>query len=135
MLSPKQLEAIAMYVKSTPVMEISKICGVSRTTFYEWMKGDEFKAEVNRQYEEIKNSAAGKITRRVDSYVDELHKLAMTSKSEKTKLDALTYLVDHVIGRSTAKIENVTKDKDTDKDKLTWNTIADDETIKLKVVK
>ena len=45
-------------------------------------------------------------------YVEEMHKLAMTSKSDKVKQDALTYLMDRVLGRPTSKISNIEGNSD-----------------------
>lgn len=137
MLTDKQIEAIELYVKGTTPTEIAKICGVNRTTFYDWLKKDEFKLELDKQQQEIKNRATSRISSKVDTYIGELERIALTSKSDKTRTDALTYLIDHVVGKSTTKFENINQaeeGKQQDKS-LNWNDLENDKAIKLKVVK
>ena len=49
--------------------------------------------------------------------LDQVYKIATTSKSEKNKLDACTYLLDQALGRATSKVADVT-DKETDNAKV-----------------
>ena len=137
LLTDKQIEAIELYVKGTTPTEIAKICGVNRTTFYDWLKKDEFKLELDKQQQEIKNRATSRISSKVDTYIGELERIALTSKSDKTRTDALTYLIDHVVGKSTTKFENINQQHDNKQDnkELSWDNVKEDESIKLKVVK
>lgn len=106
------MEAIGYILEGKNVSEVAKLCNVSRTAIYNWLGDSDFKAEVERQKQKIKNTATSKITARLDGYIDELHKIAMTSKSEKDKRAALEYLVDRVLGKATTKVADVTDEEE-----------------------
>ncbi|WP_404988111.1 helix-turn-helix domain-containing protein [Clostridium culturomicium] len=111
-ITDKHMEAIGYILEGKNVSEVAKLCNVSRTAIYNWLGDSDFKAEVERQKQKIKNTATSKITARLDGYIDELHKIAMTSKSEKDKRAALEYLVDRVLGKATTKVADVTDEEE-----------------------
>lgn len=116
-LTDKQREAIEYIVKGENISNVAKLVKVNRTTIYEWMKKEEFKSEADRLTTEIKNGVKQKINAKIDSVLDQVYKIATTSKSEKNKLDACTYLLDQALGRATSKVADVT-DKETDNAKV-----------------
>ena len=116
-LTDKQREAIEYIVKGENISNVAKLVKVNRTTIYEWMKKEEFKSEIDRLTTEIKNGVKQKINAKIDSVLDQVYKIATTSKSEKNKLDACTYLLDQALGRATSKVADVT-DKETDNAKV-----------------
>lgn len=98
-LTDQQNEAIKLYVEGETKTDIAKQVGVSRTTMYNWMSKEEFKSAINNGISEIKSEADVKITAKIPLYIDELSKLALTSKNEKIKSDACQYLIDRVLGK------------------------------------
>lgn len=136
-LSDNQFKALELYIGGNTPTDIAKMCGISRTTFYDWLKKDEFKSELDRQQQENKSRATQRISSKVDTYITELERIALTSKSDKTRTDALTYLIDHVVGKSTTKFENINQAEEGKQQgkSLNWNDLENDKAIKLKVVK
>jgi DNA-binding CsgD family transcriptional regulator len=110
-LNDRQKKIAELYAIGTPVTDIAKLCGVSRPTIYSNLDNDEVKAEVSRCLSEIKNQVEKKVMNKLDSYVSEMDKLALLSKSEKTRLEALEYLLDRGLGKATTKIADVTAEE------------------------
>jgi len=110
-LNARQKKVIELYAEGTPVTDIAKICGVSRTTIYADLDNDDVKAGVDTCLTEIKSQVEKQVVNKLDSYVSELDKLALTSKSEKTKLDALQYLMDRGLGKPSSKTSLDIQDK------------------------
>lgn len=137
-LSDKQLKAIEYIVSGENISNVAKLANVNRTTIYEWMKKEEFKAEVDRQTTEIKNGVKQKINAKINSVLDQVYKIATTSKSEKNKLDACTYLLDQALGKATSKIADVTDKEDSnskvdlDSDLKDLDNVVDFEKVKAK---
>lgn len=98
-LTDQQNEAIKLYIEGETKTDIAKQVGVSRTTMYNWMSNEEFKTAINNGLSNIKTEADFKITTKIPLYIEELSKLALTSKNEKIKSDACQYLVDRVLGK------------------------------------
>lgn len=113
-LNERQIKVIELYAQGTPITDIAKICGCSRQTIYDDLSKSDVKAGVDRSLTEIKTQVEKKVVNKLDSYIEELHKLALTSKSEKTKLDALQYLTDRGLGKATSKVNVTTNEKEND---------------------
>lgn len=124
-ISDVHLKAIQYIIEGKSMTDIAKICGIGRATLYNWLDNKEFKAELDKQRQDIKSNVSAKITNRLDGYIDELHRIAMTSKSEKEKRAALEYLVDRVLGKATTKVADVTENGDNDKVEDIETMIAD----------
>ena len=73
-------------------------------------KDEEFKAEIDKSIQGIKTGVDNKIASRLPVYVEELHRLAMTSSSEKVKKDVLEYLLNRVLGTPTRVQQDITED-------------------------
>lgn len=58
-LSPKQRAAIPFFLGYASVEEACREAGISRNTYYEWMKEPLFKAELTRLQEEVFLEATG----------------------------------------------------------------------------
>lgn len=112
-LNKQQMEAMQLLLEGTTITDTAKIVGVTRKAIYNWKEKEEWKDEWNKRIQEIKTEGNNRITHNLDKYVTELEKIALTGKSEKVRKDALEYLVDRVLGRTTTKIEQST-DKDND---------------------
>lgn len=111
-LTEKHFDAIELIVEGRTMVDVAKIVGIGRRTLYRWMEDGNFKAELHKRKQVLETEANEKICSRLDMYVEEMHKLAMTSKSDKVKQDALTYLMDRVLGRPTSKISNIEGNSD-----------------------
>lgn len=106
MLSEDKLRAIHMLVENKHTkVSIAKMLGLSRQTLYTWLADSEFKAELDRVIHIIQIHGESQIKANLDRYLDNIHRLAHSAESEKTKLDANQYLVDRVLGKTTAKLE------------------------------
>lgn len=111
-LEEKHYKAIEYMLEGRKVSDIAKLLGVGRTTVYDWKNDEGFKAELERHRKDIRDTINKKITDRLDIYVEQLHVIATTSKSEKNKLQALQYLMNRVLGAPTSKVADVSKEEE-----------------------
>jgi hypothetical protein len=116
-LDERKLKAIENIINGETMTNVAKLSKVSRQALYDWIGDDEFKAELDRQVQEIKSQGQQRITSKLNTYINELEKIALTSNSPKLKADTLEYLIDRVLGRTTSRVADVTDDDNT-KDKL-----------------
>jgi transposase len=107
-INERQEKVIELFATGETITNIAKITGVSRNTIYADLDSADVKAGVAKCLTEMKNQAEKKIGADVDLYVTEFKKLALTSKSEKIKLDALQYILNRIYGTPTTKIADVT---------------------------
>lgn len=115
-LNEKHYEAIKYLLEGRKVSDIARLLNVSRTALYDWQRDEEFKAELERHRKDIRDNINKKITDRLDIYVEQLHIIATTSKSEKNKLQALQYLMNRVLGAPTSKVADVSKEEENKED-------------------
>lgn len=115
-LEEKHYKAIEYMLEGRKMSDIAKLLGVGRTTLYDWKNDEEFKAELERHRKDIRDTINKKITDRLDIYVEQLHIIATTSKSEKNKLQALQYLMNRVLGAPTSKVADVSKEEENKED-------------------
>ena len=132
-MTEKQIQAAKMYAEGLEVTEISKRIGISRSTFYEWKKKKEFLSEVDRFKQEFLNSAEGRLGENVNKYIDALEVIAFCGKSEKNRTDALTYLLDRVLGKPTNRTQDITKgDQEEVQEVVSWDNQDVDNVLELK---
>lgn len=124
-LNEKHYEAMKYMLEGSNISEISKLCDVSRTAIYNWLSDNDFKAELNRQSQEIKTNADKKITGRLECYLEEMHKIATTGKTEKERRSACEYMIDRALGKSTTRVADVSEDEDKEKIEDIESMIAD----------
>ena len=84
---------------------------VSRGTIYNWLDDENFKADLNKQRQEIKNASKERINACIGIYISELHKIATTSQSEKARIEASTYLLNRVLGTPTRVQQDITEEE------------------------
>lgn len=125
-LKPEQLEAMKYMLKGMNCSEISPLIGKERTTIWRWTQTDEWKETFDEMQQEIKKQGEQMVIGDLNTYVAELKRLALTSYSEKIRLDSLTYLIDRVMGKSTTKIEQTTEDKNKKDDFVDLDNIVED---------
>ena len=109
-LGEKHYKCINLLIEGNKITEIAKMLPASRQAIYNWLDDEEFKAELDKQRQEIKKRGQDKILAKFDTYIDKIHDIALTSTSDNVKLNALEFLVEHVIGKPTSKQEIITSD-------------------------
>lgn len=135
MLNEKQVQAAKLYAEGTKPTDIARKLGISRQAFYGWKKNKEFTSEVDRFIQEVKTSAEQSLTSKVDTYIAALEDIALTGRSEKNRTDALTYLLDRVLGKSTTKIQDITEATEDKEETVSWDNVEDSNILELKDVK
>lgn len=115
MLDEVKEKAITYLLKGEAITDVAKLVGKSRQAIYNWLDDEEFKAELDRRRQEIVTKGNAILLAELNSSIERIKRIAVKSKSEKVKLDANTYLIDRILGKTTTKIENANNDKDEDK--------------------
>ena len=105
MLDERKERAITLLLEGNKPTNISIVVGCARQTIYEWLKNDEFATELDRRRQEIITSGNSMILNKLSKYIDGVDIIALDSESDKSRLDALTYLIDRVLGKTTTRIE------------------------------
>lgn len=108
MLDERKERCITYILEGLTYTAIADLISCSRQSIYEWLKNDDFAAELNRRRQEIVVSGNNMILNKLSKYVDGVDAIALDSESDKSRLDALTYLIDRVLGRTTTKVETTT---------------------------
>ncbi len=95
-LTDRQLKAIPIIATSPTYSEGCKKAKVNRTTFYEWLKLPEFKAELDRQRDEIAAEAFGALSQGLTRAVEALVSL-LDNKDDRLKRLAAKDVIDFII--------------------------------------
>jgi AcrR family transcriptional regulator len=99
-------ECIKMLIEGTLTRSaISNKLNISRTTIYNWLKDEEFVAELARREQDIKNFGNKQITARLDTAIEELWELRNTTTNEKVKEGIYTYFIDRALGKATSRLD------------------------------
>lgn len=104
------------YLKGTSITDIAKMVDVNRQTIYTDLDREDMKKNIEKARQQNLKNVTNTIMIKSNKYMNELERLASTTKDEKLKANILTYLLDHAIGKATTKIE--TKDTSENKAKL-----------------
>lgn len=122
MLTEKKLESAKLQAEGHKIVDISKKIGISRQSISKWQKDSEYQDAVNSMKKEILDNARTRLVKKTDKYLDELENIALNSDNDKTKLSALTYLLDQSLGKATSYKEvKVDEDK---KETLSWDDMG-----------
>ena len=95
-LTDRQLKAIPIIVASPTYSEACKKARLNRTTFYEWLKIPEFKAELDWQRDEITAEAFGVLSQSLTKAIESLVSL-LDSKDSRLKRLAAKDVIDFII--------------------------------------
>ena len=95
-LTDRQLKAIPKIVTSSTYSEGCKKAKVNRTTFYEWLKIPKFKAELDRQRDEIATEAFGVLSQGLTKAVETLVGL-LDNKDDRLKRLTAKDIIDFII--------------------------------------
>jgi len=95
-LTARQTKAIPFIVSSPTYTEGVEKAKVSRKTFYSWLKQPEFKAELDRQREEVAAEAFGVLSQSLTKAVETLAGL-LDNKDDRLKRLAAKDIIDFII--------------------------------------
>lgn len=104
MINEPKKTAINLILQGLPKADIAKVLNVNRSTLYVWLNETDFISEMETQRKKLLQNARKKLTNRVDTYLDILHKLAITSTDEKIQALTTMYLLDHIIEKYIGEI-------------------------------
>ncbi len=107
MLTKEKVQAITLLISGdNKKTDIAEMCGIHRTTLYDWMKDAEFKAEWDRRLREIQAYGDSTIKANLAKSISNIVKIANDEvASDKTRLEANQYLIDRVLWKTTTKID------------------------------
>lgn len=97
-LTARQLKAIPHIISSPTYTEGCKKAKLDRATFYEWLKRPEFKAELERQRDEVASEAFGILSQSLTKAVETLVSF-LDNKDDRLKRlaskDVIEYIIKH----------------------------------------
>lgn len=102
MLTKDQEKMITMLIEGERITDIARKIGVSRQTIYSWMNKDDAKAELDQRRQDIKTQGNAYILKDVQTYIDEVKRIAKSSTDQRVKFSANKYLIDRTLGVPTA---------------------------------
>lgn len=107
MLNEKKIQVIQMLASGDyTVAEAMGKVGMHRTTYYDWIKDEEFMAELNRCLQDIKTQASKDFVSRLPKAIEEYWKICTSSTDVRTKEKALSYWIDRSLGRIQSAASN-----------------------------
>jgi len=95
-LTDRQLKAIPHIVSSPTYTEGCKKAKINKTTFYKWLKNPEFKAELDRQRNEVAAEALGVLSQSLTKAVETLVGL-LDNKDDRLKRLTAKDVIDFII--------------------------------------
>ena len=122
-LGEKQYRAMELIIQGETISDIAKMLKVSRGTIYNWLDDENFKADLNKQRQEIKNASKERINACIGIYISELHKIATTSQSEKARIEASTYLLNRVLGTPTRVQQDITEEENKENNNIDIDSV------------
>ena len=121
-LEEKKLKAIEYLASGENISNTAKLVGVNRKTVSKWLGKEEFKADVDSKRRELKSNIESKLLLNIDPIINRVLDIATHSKSDKTALDACTYLINRVYGTPTNKNINMNEEVK-DKTDINWDEL------------
>lgn len=98
-LNEKHYRCIEMLCQDNAnISEIARELGISRTSIYDWMKEPVFKAELDKNEQEIKNRIHHTFVLRLPAAIDKLWEMT-NSKDNRVKLQAINSWIERAIGK------------------------------------
>ncbi len=85
-LTHRQLNTIRHLIESVSIQDASRKAKVTRQTIYDWLKNDEFKAELRRQRDTMVNESLDALKSAVSKATQGLVSLLQTEKDELKRL-------------------------------------------------
>ena len=125
-LDNRQLKAIELLASGETIRVVADSVGVNRKTIYDWLKKENFKAELDRQVKELKSNIEKKLLSNVNPFLDELTKIALYSDSDKTRLDAITYCINRLVGTPTRVQQDITEEENKDNTNIDIDSVLEE---------
>ena len=125
-LDTRQLKAIELLASGETIRVVADSVGVNRKTIYDWLKKENFKAELDRQVKELKSNIEKKLLSNVNPFLDELTKIALYSDSDKTRLDAITYCINRLVGTPTKVQQDITDEETKENNKIDIDSVLEE---------
>lgn len=125
-LDTRQLKAIELLASGETVRVVADSVGVNRKTVYDWLKKENFKAELDRQVKELKSNVEKKLLSNVNPFLDELTKIALYSDSDKTRLDAITYCINRLVGTPTRVQQDITGEETKENNNIDIDSVLEE---------
>ena len=125
-LDTRQFKAIELLASGETVRVVADSVGVNRKTVYDWLKKENFKAELDRQVKELKSNVEKKLLSNVNPFLDELTKIALYSDSDKTRLDAITYCINRLVGTPTKVQQDITGEETKENNKIDIDSVLEE---------
>lgn len=125
-LDNRQLKAIELLASGETIRVVADSVGVNRKTIYDWLKKENFKAELDRQVKELKSNVEKKLLSNVNPFLDELTKIALYSESDKTRLDAITYCINRLVGTPTKIQQDITGEDTKENNKIDIDSVLEE---------
>ena len=104
-LSEKHYKCIELMIKGYNYTEIAKMIPCNRQSIYNWLDDKNFKAELDKCRQEIKNAAKNRVLGKTATYIDKIEEIAFNSTSDNVRLNALELLLERSLGKVATKIE------------------------------
>lgn len=101
-LTVRQLKAIPFIVSSPTYTEGMQKAKVNRSTFYKWLKEPEFKAELDRQRDEVAAEAFGILSQSLTKAVETLVGL-LNNKDDRLKRLTAKDIIKHFLKHKEVK--------------------------------
>ena len=95
-LTERQRKAIPFIVSSPTHTQGCKKAKINKATFYKWLKAPEFKAELDRQRDQVASEAFGVLTQSLTKAVETLAGL-LDNKDDRLKRLAAKDVIDFII--------------------------------------
>ena len=105
-LNERQLKSIAFMVTAPTYTEGVQRAGINRTTLYEWLKDPTFKAELDRQREEIAQEAFGMLRQALTQAAETLVSLLSGQDNRLKRLAANDIIHDVLRHKELAELED-----------------------------
>ena len=105
-LTNRQIKALPHLVSSATYTEGCKKAKVNKTTLYKWLRIPEFKAELDRQRDEVAAEAFGMLSQGLTKAVEALVGL-LDNKDDRLKRLAAKDIIEHILKRK--EIEDLEK--------------------------
>lgn len=95
-LTDRQFKAIPHIVSSSAIGEGCKKAKINKTTYYKWLKEPEFKAELDRQRDEVVSDAFGILSQSLTKAVETLVSF-LDNKDDRLKRMACKDVIEYII--------------------------------------
>lgn len=105
-LTKNQLKVIPLILETKSITEGVKKAGISKTTFYEWLKAPVFKAEFVRQRQELVDLALHELKTSASEAVKVLREL-LKAEGEGVRLRTAQAILENVL--KSIELENIEK--------------------------